>query len=182
MRTYMLIFLGLLVGGESVLIPAVYLTFIHVLSAPTLIVLSICATVISDTFWYIMGRRITHERISNSTMLKRYHKGIETAGRLVRTYGIPFLIISKFVYGTRTAMQVLAGLERIPYAIYMIVNMIGIGLYTGTIFGLAYLVRESLEQFKLTVIAFQVSFGLLFLLTASILLWVNYKMSKRWFQ
>ena len=137
---YAPVFLGLLLGGEVVLVPAVYLSAVGVLDPLSVFALALVATLVSDSLWYLFGklmyqaRKLLPEEQESTAGLKRrfvhrmYARVAPKIERLSAVFvenPIKILILSKFVYGTRTAMQVLSGMYRVPYRRYLIGDLIG---------------------------------------------------------
>lgn len=123
---YVAMFIGLLFGGETVLLPAVYFGISGVISLKAVIAISILATAISDTFWYYLGRTAPIEQISSFRIFRKYSEKMMSLSRSFKDNGLVLLFFSKFVYGTRTAMQILCGANNIAFVKYFFVNISGI--------------------------------------------------------
>lgn len=146
-HTYLFLFLGMLVGGETFLLPAVYLAARGTLPFSHIVILSSIATLISDTVWYSIGRFFPLERI---LLWKTFSKKRDLSLKIFsgfQKHSRKLLYTSKFVYGTRTVAQVLAGSIRMPFIIYSVVNLAGILSYLLVITGAAVLTKESLASF-----------------------------------
>ncbi len=61
-------------------------------------------------------------------------------------HGAMVLFFSKFVYGTRTAVQILAGLQKMPIRKYFSINILGIATLTTFMAVLAYSIDETVEN------------------------------------
>jgi membrane protein DedA with SNARE-associated domain len=123
---YTALFIGFLFGGETILLPAIYFGIIGTINLKAVIALSILATVISDTFWYAVGRTIPGGSILHISILRKYRKKITGLSRPFKKNGLVLLFFSKFVYGTRTAVQILCGANNIAFINYFFINMCGI--------------------------------------------------------
>lgn len=120
-NAYPVLFVGLLVAGEVILIPALYLAVTGRLDLAIVFGIAIVATLISDLAWYGIGR------LSPTAALKRL--AARRGGRLLpwlervyRERGAEALFLSKFVYGTRVMAQLIAGLQAMPLRWYFVVN------------------------------------------------------------
>jgi membrane protein DedA with SNARE-associated domain len=139
---YLFLFFGLLIGGESILVPALYLAVASKLSVVCVIGLALVATVISDTVWYFIGYYLTHQRVARilgpkrELVLERFSKFFSG-----RKYLIVYL--SKFIYGTRIIAQVLAGVYRINFWRYQLVNIAGIFSLNALLLALVYIGHQS---------------------------------------
>jgi membrane protein DedA with SNARE-associated domain len=144
---YFFLFFGMIIGGETFLLPAVYLATRGDFPFSHIIILSSIATLISDTAWYSIGWFFPLERIlSWKTFSKKREVSIKIFS-VFQKHGSKLLYISKFVYGTRTLAQVLAGSIRMPFVTYSVVNLAGILSYLLVIIGAAILTKESLASF-----------------------------------
>lgn len=145
---YLLLFLGMLIGGETFLLPAAYLAAKGTLSFPMIFLFAVLATLVSDTAWYSIGRFVSLPKIlswkifskKRDTMLKIFPK--------FQNHSEKILFISKFVYGTRTLAQIFSGTIRMPFIKYSIVNLAGILSYLAAICLMAVFTRKSLANFS----------------------------------
>lgn len=178
---YYSVFIGLVIGGESVLLPALYLATQKVLSIEYVWGLSLLATAISDTVWYYIGYKFSLQRLSGIPFFKKHIDTVHILSRLFRKHGLLLIFISKFVYGTRVASQVLSGSIKISFIKYFFVNMAGVIALNSVFTVLAYTVTTSLSQMEDYVYAFEVGFLILiiFIILTNIL--IRYHISKKWF-
>ena len=122
---YPFIFVGLLIGGESVLFPSVFLAIEGVISFPGLIFVAALATIISDSAWYALGRFVSFSFLKRPWLKKTLDKAQSLAAVFDR-HGYRILYFSKFIYGTRTAVQILSGMHKMPFVRYITVNTFGV--------------------------------------------------------
>ncbi|MDX1643959.1 MAG: VTT domain-containing protein [Thermoanaerobaculia bacterium] len=123
----------LVVGGESVLLPALHLNLHRRGGLLRVMALAIAAAVLSDLFWYGIGRwgrtspRIAgHPLIARALERSRQHRsGI---AEQFEVHWRKLLVLSKFVYGTRTSAQVICGITQRPLLHYLAVNALGTSL------------------------------------------------------
>ena len=131
---YVFIFIGLFIGGESVLLPALYLGVIEKLNIWYVIGLMLVATALSDTVWYFVGRGLT-KGFSYISINPKVQSHIDRLSTVFKERSLHILFFSKFIYGTRIAAQVLCGMYKIHFWRYFMVNFAGIialaALYTG---------------------------------------------------
>lgn len=144
---YLFIFLGMLVGGETFLLPAVYLASKGTLSYSLVFLFASASTLVSDTAWYVIGRVFPLEKILSWKKFAQSDKP-EKILLVFRGHSRKVLFISKFVYGTRTIVQVLSGSIRMPYLRYSAVNLAGIASYLLVISVLAFFTRAGLDSFR----------------------------------
>ncbi len=122
---YIIVFVGLLLGGETVLLPALYFAVIGVLNGGYVMGIMILATVISDAFWYALGRGVLPTAIRKMVKQER----LERAGvfsRIGTGKELIILFYSKFIYGTRIAAQIFCGMRRVNFSLYLGVNTLAV--------------------------------------------------------
>lgn len=144
---YTALFIGLLLGGETALLPAMYLGISGVINLDAVIGISIVATAISDTFWYYLGRTTSAEKISSIIIFKKYAGKITTLSNSFKSSGLAILFFSKFVYGTRTVAQILCGVHSLNFAKYFFTNISGILALNIFFLALGITVEKSFAQF-----------------------------------
>jgi len=144
---YSALFIGLLFGGETALLPAIYFGISGVINLEAVIGISIIATAISDTFWYYLGRTMSAEKISSFKILKKYVAKIAILSNSFKSNGLTLLFFSKFVYGTRTAAQILCGVHSINFVKYFFINISGILALNIFFLTLGMMVEKSFAQF-----------------------------------
>src|SRR4051812_25995630 len=122
-QPYLLLFVTLLLGGETVLVPALYLALIGKLQIAPVIAVASLATILSDCAWFFVGRLLPAERLSRIRWLgKKWPQVLAKSSGLFHRHGLKLVFISKFLYGTRIASQMLAGVARLPFVRYLMVN------------------------------------------------------------
>lgn len=176
---YPFIFTGLFFGGESVLFPSIFLALEGIITFRGLIITAALATILSDTAWYIVGRFSSHV-IFKWAWLKSTGEKAKALSAVFDRHGLRILFYSKFVYGTRTAVQILSGMHRMPFWKYISINTLGVlallevVIIVGIVAGKGTASFTSLYQrFS---IFFLVGMGVVILLH----LWLK-KLLKKWF-
>lgn len=131
---YPIIFVCLLVGLGIILFPSFYLAVMGVFTWWHIIGIMVLATLIADSFWYFVGRGIIPTFISSRLDHGKYAKKL---GEVTEGRELILLFYSKFVYGTRIAVQILCGARKVNYAAFLGINtatVIFLGfLYYGTV-------------------------------------------------
>jgi membrane protein DedA with SNARE-associated domain len=150
-HTYGLLFFALLLGGETILIPAVYLALIGKLEILPLAGVACCATILSDSAWYFAGRLLPVQMINRLPFGKRWPRVAAHASGLFQNHRLKAVFVSKFLYGTRIAVQILAGLTRLQYYRYLLVNTASVLLWLGLILLLGLGVARSADTLHLGV-------------------------------
>ena len=178
---YIILFVGMLFAGETVLLPAIYFALAGRLHLSYVVAVALVATISSDFVWYYAGLHIK-EKFGERMMNGRLRRGLERLTGAFSRHGTTVLFFSKFVYGTRTAAQVLSGMHHMRLRTYIGINFLGTLSLFAFIAALAYSVDATVE--KLQGIAHSVEAAFLafviVLLLAHLILAIIFK--KTWFQ
>lgn len=176
---FLFIFFGMLVAGEAVLLPAIFLAATGRLDLAVVIALAILATVLSDLVWYGLGRKFP------ATALERIpgrHGNSVVCGleRMFTRNGAQILFLSKFVYGTRTIAQVLAGVHDMAFRTYIVFNVLGVLALLAALVAIAYSVIGSSRQLGDLVEHLEIVFLLFVVIAVSANYLVSRKLRKKW--
>ncbi len=170
---YALLFVGLLVGGETILVPIVYFSLFgsHNINIWIVMVLAIIATVISDTVWYAIGRSIRLQSflIERLGLEKVIKKPLNLATKFLNSYDLKLLFISKFIYGTRIVMQIVSGIQKVPFWTYQSINTLAVITWFFLILILAYVTGESFLKLFSNSNSLYIGFGAFILITALVI-------------
>jgi membrane protein DedA with SNARE-associated domain len=181
LHPYVFIFIGMFFFGETVFFPALYLAFRGTLSVSSVIELMIAATILSDLVWYVIGRSMPKTRAVR-LMGHRAARVMEKISEFFMMHRLRVLYLSKFVYGTRTVVQVLSGMYKTPFVPYMIVNMLGVVSIATVILVLAYITNSTLDALTDTVHTLEIGFLVLIAILACVYIFIRRVIVRKWFQ
>lgn len=178
-QPYLSLFVGMLVVGELVLLPAIFLAVTGRLDPMPVVGIAIAATVMKDACFYLAGRRFP------SAALRRLpgrgtSELVQGLDRLFRTRGPQVLFLSKFVYGSRSVAQVLAGVHDMPWRPYLVANTLGTAALTIVLSGVAWSVAGTTRRFADVVHEVEVAFLMFVLLAVAGHLVVALLARRRW--
>ncbi|QRR02590.1 DedA family protein [Dyadobacter sandarakinus] len=155
-RTGGLLVITIIVFAENGLffaffLPGDYLVFLAgvfcgtgILDVPIgiLLVCMFTAAVLGSLLGYVFGKYFgnTFENRRDSFFFKKKH--IDTTRSYFEKYGSRTLIISRFLPIVRTFAPILAGLVRMPFASFLINNVIGGAIWIGALTGGGFLFGE----------------------------------------
>lgn len=178
---YLMLFVGLLLAGEVVLLPALYLATTGKLDPLLVVVVAVVATMLSDLAWFLLGRWSPSEAVE---WMRRRHSSriVNRLQNLFSRNGPRLLFLSKFVYGTRIAAQVIAGALNMPFKTWLPVNLAAVVAVTLALAGLAWGVVGTAQRLEDMVQHIEVAFLLFLLLAIAAYLLVGTMMRRRWFQ
>jgi len=127
----------LLAGGLA----ATPLTLGQVLAAAVL------ASVVADLVWYVAGRSLGYRVLAGLCYLSINPASCvtQTEARFVR-WGLPSLVIAKFIPGFSTVAPPIAGALRMPLAGFLLAAGIGALLWAGLAIGAGWLLRAAVPD------------------------------------
>ncbi len=178
---YAFILVGMFFAGETVLIPALYLCAIGKLSLLYVFGVALFATLISDFIWYLIGRYLPHEKIVG-LLNKHSAKTMDALSHFFTAHRLKTLFLSKFVYGTRTAAQVLAGTFRVPFLEYLAVNILGTGTIMVVLTFFAYTLHRTSTALADFTHQLEVTFGIFVIIVIVAHLLIKHFFAQKWFQ
>lgn len=178
---YLMLFVGLLLVGEAVLLPALYLATTGRLDPFSVIIVAVAATMLSDLAWFLLGR---WSPVGAVEKMRRRHSGhvVDRLQKLLSRNSSSLLFLSKFVYGTRIAAQVLAGALDMRFRSWAVINFAAVVTITLVMAGLAWGVVGTAQRMEELVEHIEIAFLLFLLLVMAAYLVVGMSMRKRWFR
>lgn len=118
---YIILFLGSLVEGESVVLTAGYLAFTGFLKFKYVLVLAFFASTMADQSLFFVGRFYGSSLTRKFPSLKpRFERAFE----LLHKYNTSFIFLFRFIYGIRTISPIIIGASRISIQRFAILNLL----------------------------------------------------------
>jgi membrane protein DedA with SNARE-associated domain len=148
MRQTIFLFLGILIVGSPVLLPSIHLAIEGELNGGIVAALALTAMWASDSIWYALGRVGRVLQLKRLLRFGRVAQALRQVNALRRRVPMArLLFLSRFLYGTRIAANLLCGMVRTPYARVAAVNFASSLLWTALLFGLARSIGSTMELF-----------------------------------
>ena len=176
---YIALFAGMLIAGEVVLLPAIFLATTGRIDLLAVVSISLLATLISDAIWYALGRRFPAPVIHRLSG-QFGDKFLNSIERIFNVGGGRILFLSKFVYGTRTLVQVLAGVHGLPFRNYLPINMAGVLAVIMVLILVSYAIVGMTVRIDEVMQRLQVAFLLFVIITVGGFFMFSRMMKKRW--
>jgi membrane protein DedA with SNARE-associated domain len=126
---YPALFFGHIFFGGLVLIPALYLSVTKALSLPVLFLIIILSSMFNDSFWYFIGGSIKKEKIYSFRFIKKRMAEARKFSAFYDRHGVWTVFFTKFIYGTRIASHILAGVHRISFAKFLAATAAGTAVW-----------------------------------------------------
>lgn len=147
--------LGLPLPAIPILLAAGALAGAGRMSLAAALALTLAAALLSDTFWYELGRRRGH-RILN--LLCRVSLEPDSCVRKTENvfarHGAKALLYAKFVPGLNTIAPPLAGVFQLRLAHFLLYDALGALLWAGAFLGLGWLFSDQLERVTMVAVQF----------------------------
>jgi len=134
----------MLIGGETVYIPALYASFLNYLDFKWLFLTAFSATFLMDYILYMLGKKIPLEKMMRLSWLKKKTLHIEKYQKKFNQHAFLIFLFSKFFYGTRATAQLVYGLQKIPTSKYIFLNSLSIIIWLLIIYLIGLGVHTSL--------------------------------------
>lgn len=135
--TYAIIFLGLWVEGEGVILLASIFAWQGHLDWGTLILISFAGVFIGDVIWYLVGRHLKETRLGR-WLGKKYERAGDWMDRFITDHYAKFSIVSRFMYFTTHPMFFLVGWHEYPFKKFLWVTFYSSIIWLSVVFGVGY--------------------------------------------
>ncbi|WP_027358978.1 DedA family protein [Desulforegula conservatrix] len=139
---YPAILLGTFLEGETVLVLAGFLAHQGYLELPFVILAAFVGTLFGDQLYYYIGR------IKGRSFIDKRPGWKKRSGRilnLLQRHQILLILGFRFIYGIRTVTPFIVGMSRVKPLHFLILNVIGAGVWAITVGLLGYVLGHSLE-------------------------------------
>lgn len=140
---YWVVFVGTFLEGETVLLFAGFAAQRGLLKLPDVILLALAAGTLGDQLYFHLGRRLGTRLYSRFPALAARIPRVE---RLLARYQSPAILGIRFMYGLRIAGPAAMGALGVPPLKFLLLNIVGAGLWAALVATLGYLFANALEQ------------------------------------
>lgn len=140
---YIVVLLGSMVEGESIILTACVAAYFGYMSMPKIVVIAFLGTLIADQSLYFIGRRYGHR------ILNRYPKLKTPAHRaftLLHRWDFWFILSFRFIYGIRTISPIIIGTAGIPPRRFIPLNFLAAVIWTAASCSLGYVLGGIIES------------------------------------
>jgi undecaprenyl-diphosphatase len=139
---------GLPLPGETALITASILAASGHVDLPLVIVFAIVASVTGDNLGYLFGRHYGRRLLQHHRLPFEEHRNkvIEKGDAFFAKHGGKAVALGRFVTGVRVVVALLAGVNRLPWRVFALWNVVGAIIWATTVGVLAYYIGEAIEH------------------------------------
>lgn len=152
---YPALLIGLVALGGVVLLPAIYMSILGSLDLAHLFIIAVTAGIVSDSIWYMVGKKAKKERLYRLSYVQKRIREAEAFSDFFSKHGVLLVFLTKFVYGTRIASHILAGMHKIRFFPFAIATSLGTAIWFWTFYWLIRTVDNGLATAKTTALRIQ---------------------------
>jgi membrane protein DedA with SNARE-associated domain len=139
---YPLLFLGVILEGETFVIIAAFLAHRGYLSLPGVILVAFLGTFAVDQFFFLLGRTQGTVFLAKQPT---WQPGVAKAQALLQRYNLLLIIGFRFLYGLRTVTPLMIGLSGFSARRFAMLNALGGLIWTVVMAALGYVFGQTLE-------------------------------------
>jgi membrane protein DedA with SNARE-associated domain len=183
---YLVIFCWVLVEQFGLPIPSIPLMLVSGALARTgqlklssILFYSLSACLIADVFWFQIGRRFSTRALQFICKLSLEPDSCvrRTENSFVK-YGLPSLLVSKFIPGLSAVAAPLAGGSGAHFALFLLFDGLGAMAWIGSYLSVGYLFSDQLED----AVAYAMRMGSSFVIVVAGIFaaWIAWKYFQRW--
>ena len=139
---------GVPLPGETALITASILASRGHVDLPLVILFAVVASVMGDNAGYLFGRHYGRRLLENQRLPFEEHrrKAIEKGDEFFAKHGGKAVALGRFVTGVRVVVALLAGVNRLPWRVFALWNVLGAVMWATTVGVLAYYLGRAIEH------------------------------------
>ncbi len=138
-----IVFLGALIEGETVIILSGVLCLHGTLPFYWTVAIAALGAFAGDQFWFYLGRRYGLKVLLHFPYLAKYADKVRP---LLREKSDWIALSNRFVYGTRTIAPIMLGMEKYPINRFISINIFSASLWATLGVGAGYLVGTGVEK------------------------------------
>lgn len=139
---YLIVFLGSMIEGESIIIPACIFSYNGHLSITKIMIIAFTGTLIADQGLYYIGRYYGKRIIKK---FPRFKSPSERAFKLLHQWDYKFILSFRFIYGIRFISPIVIGAAKYPPRRYIPLNFIAAVAWTLISCGVGYFLGSIIE-------------------------------------
>jgi membrane protein DedA with SNARE-associated domain len=119
---YLTVLISVVFTGEFGLFAGVALAHKGAVTITGVVILGTVASFVGNMFYYYAGRFLWNRW---HFLKKNFGAKVESTSKVVRRYGSPLMIISRFFYGVRNIVPITLGIYSVNVYIFVLCNAVG---------------------------------------------------------
>jgi len=138
-----MLYLGAILFGETVIIPASFLSSSGFISPFSVLWVSLLGTMSADSLWFFAGDKLLKCCEKYKWCKNRHKRVLHVIERLTSKNPFHYLILSKFLYGTRIATIIYLAMRKVKFAKFLSFNSLGSVIWLIIIIGFSWAAGNS---------------------------------------
>lgn len=139
------VYLGVIIEGESVLIAAGFLAHQGVMNPFAVFLAAFAGSVTGDQILFYVGRHFAGSRLVQRQVARPlFAKVLER----IHQNEVLFILSFRFIYGVRTISPIALGIARVSPALYAGLNLVSAAVWAALFTVLGYVFGQTIERFS----------------------------------
>lgn len=139
------VYLGVIIEGESVLIAAGFLAHQGVMNPLAVFLAAFAGSVTGDQLLFYLGRHFADRRmVQRQVSRPLFAKVLER----IQANPVVFILSFRFIYGVRTISPIALGVARVSPSLYAVLNIVSAAIWAALFTAVGYLFGQTIERFS----------------------------------
>ena len=139
------VYLGVIIEGDSVLLAAGFLAHQHVLDPYGVFLAAFAGSVTADQALYYIGRYSADSRlVKRQTARPTFAKILD----IIHRRRVLFILSFRFIYGVRTISPIAIGIAGVSAWLYTPLNILAAGIWAALVTAIGYFFGQIIEQYS----------------------------------
>lgn len=139
------VYLGVIIEGESVVIAAGFLAHQHVMNPYYVFLAAFAGSVTGDQVLFFIGRHFAGSRFAKRQMARPLFAKVLDQ---IQRNQVLFVLSFRFIYGIRTISPIAIGIARVNPALYAALNLTSAAIWAAVMTTVGYLFGQTVERFS----------------------------------
>jgi membrane protein DedA with SNARE-associated domain len=173
---------GFPIPEEVPIVVAGLLSSRGVLAPPLALLACLVGAILGDCVMYAIGYHFGHNLLKDHPRLAHFVRADREAKfeEMIRRHGLKVLFVARFMVGIRSPVYLSAGIVRVPFRRFLLMDIFCATAVVGTFFGLTYFFGERVARaFRDVEIGLTVTVSLVVVAAVAIFLWRRRCAAKR---
>lgn len=141
---YLGIFVGIILGGEILLLAAGFFASLGFFKTSLVILLATLGTLLGDSLWYVLGRTGRNFKFLTKLGKKIGKEKIKQAEIQFKKHSIKTILFIRLIYGLRAMVLIVAGATKMKFFKFFSLNLIGTLIWANIMTFLGYFFGQSI--------------------------------------
>jgi len=138
------VYLGVIIEGESVVIAAGFLAHQHVMNPWYVFLAAFAGSITGDQALFFVGRHFAGSRLAQRQMARPIFARILER---IHSNEVLFILSFRFIYGVRTISPIALGIARVNPFLYAALNIASAAVWAAIMTSAGYLFGQTIERF-----------------------------------